>query len=182
MAGSIGRVERRVGGFSRSAAIHLAGGVFGGAGLGLILMGVSLAGELAPRRDLIAAVGFGLFAGAQLLYPRLRIGSRAQVPMGWSETLGPYGSLFAWGAALAVGFFTQTRSLLVWVLPAAAVASDPAAAFAAGVMFGASRSLSAAGLAAWLSGPGQACRILGHRRASDLLSSAAMGVFLIAVL
>jgi hypothetical protein len=182
MAGSIGRVEGRVGGFVWRSAVHLLGGIVGGAALGLILIAAALAGESMSYRNLIAIVGFALFAGAQLFYPRLRFGSKRQVPMGWSEILGPYGSLFAWGAALAVGFFTQTRSLLVWALPAAALVSDPAGAFSAGVVFGASRSLSAAGLAAWLADPAHACRILGYRRMSDVGSFAAMAAFLIAAL
>jgi hypothetical protein len=176
MAGSIGPMDRDLKAFGKRAFAHLGGAALGGLVLGLSLAALSLMALLVPRSSQVG-LAFAMIGGLAILqfhYPRHPMGSRRQVPLSWSETLGPQPARFCWGAVLSIGIFTQNRSYLFWGLFPMSLVIDPAMSVVSGSAFGLTRAAVAVLGATALRDPVTACRVLGFRRASDLTSAVSL--------
>jgi len=132
-------------------ALHVAGGLVGGASIGVLLglAGLLLRAVLGDTLDtvFIVAVPAALLYGALVdlgLVP-LQITSERQTPGSWDCALGHYPGIFAWGFDLGLGVTTRIPYQSLLVLPFAALLSgNLAAALAIMAVYGASRALAVA--------------------------------------
>ena len=132
-------------------AVHVAGGLVGGASIGVLLgfAGLLLRAVLGDTLDtvFIVAVPAALLYGALVdlgLVP-LQITSERQTPGSWDCALGHYPGIFAWGFDLGLGVTTRIPYQSLLVLPFAALLSgNLAAALAIMAVYGASRALAVA--------------------------------------
>src|SRR5437867_1626443 len=132
-------------------AVHVAGGLVGGASIGVLLgfAGLLLRAVLGDTLDtvFIVAVPAALLYGALVdlgLVP-LQITSERQTPGSWDCALGHYPGIFAWGFDLGLGVTTRIPYQSLLVLPCAALLSgNLAAALAIMAVYGASRALAVA--------------------------------------
>jgi len=131
-------------------ALHVLGGVAGGAAIGLVLgfAGLLLRAALGERLDTVflvvvpaallyaAAVDLGVLNVRPITWER-------QTPGDWPCSLGHYPGIFAWGFDLGLGITTRIPYQTLLVLPLAALlAGDLATAVAITTVYGASRALA----------------------------------------
>jgi hypothetical protein len=149
MVGEIGPLVR-VGRKNLALALHVLGGISGGATIGVVLgfAGLLLRAGLGDSLDTV----FAIAVPAALLYAasvdlgllRLRpITSERQTPGSWPCSLGNYPGIFAWGFDLGLGISTRIPYQSLLVLPfAALLAGDLGTAVAVMAVYGASRALA----------------------------------------
>jgi hypothetical protein len=125
------------------AGLHLAGGVMGGAALGLVLAPLALV----PTPSLVwSMIGIllvlatlGDLGVTRSFYPS----SRRQVPERWRKLLPPDLTFFLYGVGLGVAVFTRIRSVAFFAGVAFAVASGrPLAVITVCAAFGLFRGLA----------------------------------------
>ena len=132
-------------------ALHVAGGLVGGASIGVLLgfAGLLLRAAIGDTLDTVftVAVPAALLYGASVdlgLLP-FQITSERQTPGSWDCALGHYPGIFSWGFDLGLGVTTRIPYQSLLVLPVAAVlVGDFAAAVAIMAVYGASRALAVA--------------------------------------
>src|SRR6478735_9372437 len=131
-------------------AIHVLGGIAGGAVIGVLLGlgGLLLRAVLGDTLDTVflvvvpAALAYAAAVDVGLLHVR-QITSERQTPSSWPCSLGHYPGIFAWGFDLGLGVTTRIpyQSLLVVPLSAFLV-GDMASAVAITTAYGAARALA----------------------------------------
>jgi hypothetical protein len=131
-------------------ALHIVGGLAGGATIGVLLgfAGLLLRAALGDALDTV----FVLVVPAALLYtaavdlsilPLPHFTSARQTPGAWDCALGHYPAVFGWGFDLGLGITTRIPYQSLLVLPVAALlAGDLATAVAIMAVYGASRALA----------------------------------------
>src|SRR6266542_6061472 len=140
----------QVGGRRTALALHVLGGVAGGAtigvllGFGGLLLRAALGDTLAPV--FLVAVPAALVYTASVDLGVLRvpqITSERQTPSSWPCSMGHYPGIFAWGFDLGLGVTTRIpyQSLLVVPLSAFLI-GDMASAVAITTAYGAARALA----------------------------------------
>lgn len=149
MVGEIGPLVR-VGRKKTALALHVVGGLAGGATIGVALgfAGLLLRAALGGTLDTVFAVA----VPAALLYaasvdlgvlPFPHLTSERQTPGSWPCSLGNYPGIFGWGFDLGLGISTRIPYQSLLVLPLAALlAGDLATAVAITAVYGASRALA----------------------------------------
>ena len=149
MVGQIGPLVL-VGRKKTALALHLVGGLVGGATIGVVLgfAGLLLRAALGTTLDTV----FLIVVPAALLYAaavdlgvlRVRpITWERQTPGAWPCAMGHYPGIFAWGFDLGLGITTRIPYQSLLVLPLAALLSgDLATAVAITAVYGASRALA----------------------------------------
>ena len=151
MVGQMGPLVQ-VGRKKTALALHVLGGVAGGAMLGVLLgfLGVVLAEIFGSGLDraFAIAVPLGLaYAGlTDLGFLRLSYLTRMrQTPGSWPCALGHYPAMFAWGFDLGLGVTTRFAHQAVLVVPLAAVLTGSMwAAVAISAAYGGGRALAVA--------------------------------------
>jgi hypothetical protein len=149
MVGQIGPLVQ-VGRKKTALAIHVLGGIAGGATIGLLLGfgGLLLRAALGDTLDTIfvivvpaallyaASVDLGLMRLPHLTWVR-------QTPGSWPCSMGHYPGIFAWGFDLGLGVTTRIPYQSTLVVPLAALLSgDLATAVAITTVYGAARGLA----------------------------------------
>jgi hypothetical protein len=131
-------------------AVHVLGGLAGGATIGVLLgfAGLLLRAALGDTLDTV----FVVVVPAALLYtaavdlsivPLPHLTSERQTPGSWDCALGRYPGILGWGFDLGLGVTTRIPYQTLLVLPLAALlAGDLAAAVAIMAVYGASRALA----------------------------------------
>jgi hypothetical protein len=131
-------------------ALHVVGGLAGGATIGVLLgfAGLLLRAVLGDALDTV----FVIVVPAALLYaaavdlsilPLPHFTPERQTPGAWDCALGHYPAVFGWGFDLGLGVTTRIPYQSLLVLPLAALlAGDLAAAVAIMAVYGASRALA----------------------------------------
>ena|SRR2546425_1022278 len=149
MVGQIGPLVQ-VGRKKTALALHVLGGIAGGAAIGVVLgfAGLLLRSALGDTLDTVFAVAVPL----ALLYaasvdlgvlPVRPITSERQTPGSWPCSLGHYPGILGWGFDLGLGVSTRIPYQSLLVLPLAALlAGDLATAVAITGIYGASRALA----------------------------------------
>jgi hypothetical protein len=140
----------QVGRRKTALAVHVLGGVVGGALIGLLLgfCGLVLRAVLGDTLETV----FLVVVPAALVYaaavdlgalPVPQITSERQTPSSWPCSLGHYPGIFAWGVDLGLGVTTRIPYQSLLVLPLAAVLTgNLAAAVAIMAAYGAARALA----------------------------------------
>jgi hypothetical protein len=149
MVGQIGPLVQ-VGRRRTALALHVLGGVSGGAAIGVLLgfAGLLLRAALGDTLDTIflVAVPAALVYTASVdlgLLPVRQITSERQTPSSWPCSLGHYPGIFAWGFDLGLGISTRIPYQTLIVVPLAAVlAGDLAKAVVLTAAYGAARALA----------------------------------------
>ncbi len=149
MVGEIGPLVE-VGKRKTALALHVAGGLAGGAAIGVVLgfAGLLLRAALGGTLDTIftVAVGAALLYAASIdlgLLPLPHLTWERQTPGAWPCALGHYPGIFGWGFDLGLGISTRIPYQSLLVLPLAALlAGDLATAVAITAVYGASRALA----------------------------------------
>jgi hypothetical protein len=134
-------------------ALHVVGGLTGGATIGVVLgfAGLLLRAALGDTLDTVFAIAVpaALLYTASLdlgLLPVPHLTSERQTPGSWDCALGHYPGIFAWGFDLGLGVTTRIPYQSLLVLPVAALlAGDLAASVAIMAVYGASRALAVVG-------------------------------------
>jgi hypothetical protein len=134
-------------------ALHVVGGLTGGATIGVVLgfAGLLLRAALGDTLDTVFAIAVpaALLYTASLdlgLLPVRHLTSERQTPGSWDCALGHYPGIFAWGFDLGLGVTTRIPYQSLLVLPVAALlAGDLAASVAIMAVYGASRALAVVG-------------------------------------
>jgi hypothetical protein len=149
MVGQIGPLVQ-VGKKKTALALHVLGGLAGGAVLGVLLgfVGLVLRAALGDTLNTVfvvvvtgallyaAAVDLGVLRVSPITWER-------QTPGSWPCSMGHYPGIFAWGFDLGMGITTRIPYQSLLVLPLAAVLSgDLATAVAITAVYGASRALA----------------------------------------
>lgn len=149
MVGEIGPLVQ-VGKRKTALALHVLGGVLGGATIGVLLgfAGLLLRAAIGDTLDTV----FAIVVPAALLYaavvdlgllPIPQITSSRQTPGAWPCALGNYPGIFGWGFDLGLGVSTRIPYQSLLVLPLAAfLAGDLASAVTIMGVYGASRALA----------------------------------------
>ena len=149
MVGQIGPLVQ-VGRRRTALALHVLGGVSGGAAIGVLLgfAGLLLRAALGDTLDTIflVAVPAALVYTASVdlwLLPVRQITPERQTPSSWPCSLGHYPGIFAWGFDLGLGISTRIPYQTLIVVPLAAVlAGDLAKAVVLTAAYGAARALA----------------------------------------
>src|SRR6266511_5059046 len=149
MVGEIGPLVE-VGKRKTALALHVAGGLAGGAAIGVVLgfAGLLLRAALGGTLDTIftVAVGAALLYAASIdlgLLPLPHLTWERQTPGAWPCALGHYPGIFGWGFDLGLGISTRIPYQSLLVLPLAALlAGDLATAVAITGTYGAARALA----------------------------------------
>ena len=149
MVGQIGPLVQ-VGKKKTALALHVLGGVVGGATIGLVLgfVGLLLRAALGDTLDtvFVIAVPLALLYAASIdlgLLPIRQITSERQTPGAWPCAMGNYPGIFSWGFDLGVGVSTRIPYQTLLVLPLAATLSgDLSTAVAIMAVYGASRAVA----------------------------------------
>jgi hypothetical protein len=131
-------------------ALHVFGGVAGGAAIGVLLgfAGLLLRVALGDTLDTVflVAVPAALVYAASVDLGLLRvpqITSERQTPSSWPCSLGHYPGIFAWGFDLGLGISTRIPYQSLLVVPLAALlVGDLAKAVAITAAYGAARALA----------------------------------------
>src|ERR1044071_6300187 len=140
----------QVGRRKTALALHVLGGVTGGAVIGVLLGlgGLLLRALLGDAVDTVflvvvpAALVYAACADAGLL-PVRQITSERQTPSSWPCSLGHYPGIFAWGFDLGLGISTRIPYQSLLVVPLAALlVGDLAKAVAITAAYGAARALA----------------------------------------
>jgi hypothetical protein len=140
----------QVGRRKTALAIHVLGGVTGGAVIGVLLGlgGLLLRAALGDTLDTVflvvvpAALVYAACVDAGLL-PFPQITSERQTPSSWPCSLGHYPGIFAWGFDLGLGVTTRIPYQSLIVLPLAALLSgNLGAAVAIMATYGFARALA----------------------------------------
>jgi hypothetical protein len=147
MVGQIGPLVQ-VGRRRTALALHVFGGIAGGAVIGVLLgfAGLLLRAVLGGTLDTVftVAVPAALVYAASVDLGLLRvrqISSERQTPSSWPCSLGHYPGIFAWGFDLGLGISTRIPYQSLLVLPLAALlAGDLATAVAIMAAYGAARA------------------------------------------
>lgn len=131
-------------------AIHVLGGVVGGALAGVLLgfLGLLLRAALGDTLDTVflivvpAALAYAAAVDLGIL-PVPQITSERQTPSSWPCSLGHYPGIFAWGVDLGLGVTTRIPYQSLLVLPLAALLSgNLAASVAIMAAYGFARALA----------------------------------------
>lgn len=131
-------------------ALHVVGGLAGGATIGVLLgfAGLLLRAALGGTLDTVflivvpAALLYAAFVDLNVL-PLPQLTSERQTPGSWDCSLGHYPGIFAWGFDLGLGITTRIPYQSLLVLPLAALlAGDLPTAVAIMAAYGASRALA----------------------------------------
>lgn len=131
-------------------ALHVLGGVAGGAAIGVLLgfAGLLLRAALGDTLDTVflvavpAALVYAATVDLGLLRVR-QITSERQTPSSWPCSLGHYPGIFAWGFDLGLGISTRIPYQSLLVVPLAALlVGDLAKAVAITAAYGAARALA----------------------------------------
>jgi hypothetical protein len=149
MVGQIGPLVQ-VGRRRTALALHVLGGVAGGAAIGVLLgfAGLLLRVALGDTLDtiFIVVVPAALVYTASVdigLLPVRQITSERQTPSSWPCSLGHYPGIFAWGFDLGLGISTRIPYQSLLVVPLAALlVGDLAKAVAITATYGAARALA----------------------------------------
>src|SRR5919201_3257975 len=149
MVGQIGPLVQ-VGRRRTALALHVLGGVAGGATIGVLLgfAGLLLRAALGDTLDTIflVAVPAALVYTASVDLGLLRVGqltSERQTPSSWPCSLGHYPGIVAWGFDLGLGISTRIPYQSLLVVPLAAfLVGDLAKAAASTAAYGAARALA----------------------------------------
>jgi hypothetical protein len=131
-------------------AVHVLGGVVGGALIGVLLGfgGLLLRAVLGDTLDtvfvIVVPVALAYAAAVDLGFlPVPQITSERQTPSSWPCSLGHYPGIFAWGVDLGLGVTTRIPYQSLLVLPLAALLTgNLAAAVAIMAAYGATRALA----------------------------------------
>lgn len=131
-------------------ALHVLGGVSGGATIGVLLgfAGLLLRAAVGDTLDsvFLVAVPAALVYAASVDLGLLRvpqITSERQTPSSWPCSLGHYPGIFAWGFDLGLGISTRIPYQSLLVVPLAALlVGDLAKAVAITAAYGAARALA----------------------------------------
>jgi len=131
-------------------ALHVVGGLAGGATLGVLLgfAGLLLRAALGDTLDtfFVVVVPAALLYAASVdlnILPLPHFTSERQTPGSWDCSLGHYPGILAWGFDLGLGVTTRIPYQTLLVLPIAALlAGDLAASVAITAVYGASRALA----------------------------------------
>jgi hypothetical protein len=140
----------QVGKRKTALAVHVLGGVAGGALIGVLLGfgGLLLRAVLGDTLDtvfvIVVPTALAYAAAVDLGFVRVpQITSERQTPSSWPCSLGHYPGIFAWGVDLGLGVTTRIPYQSLLVLPLAAVLSgNLAAAVAIMAAYGAARALA----------------------------------------
>lgn len=131
-------------------ALHVLGGVAGGAAIGVLLgfAGLLLRAALGDTLDTVflvavpAALVYAATVDLGLLRVR-QITSERQTPSSWPCSLGHYPGIFAWGFDLGLGISTRIPYQSLLVVPLAALlVGDLVKAVAITAAYGAARALA----------------------------------------
>jgi len=149
MVGQIGPLVQ-VGRKNTALALHVLGGVVGGATTGVVLgfAGLLLLAALGDTLDTVFAivVPVALLYAASIdlgLLPIRQITSERQTPGAWPCALGHYPGIFSWGFDLGIGVTTRIPYQSLLVLPLAATLSgNLPTAVAIMAVYGASRAVA----------------------------------------
>ena len=149
MVGQIGPLVQ-VGMRRTALALHVLGGVAGGAAIGVLLgfAGLLLRAALGDTLDTVflVAVPAALVYAASVDLGLLRvpqITSERQTPSSWPCSLGHYPGIFAWGLDLGLGISTRIPYQSLLVVPLAALlVGDLGKAVAITAAYGAARALA----------------------------------------
>ena len=172
MVGQIGPLVQ-VGRKKTALALHVLGGLVGGATIGVLLgfAGLLLRAVLGDALDTVfvvvvpvallftASIDLGLLRRPHLTWER-------QTPGSWPCSLGHYPGIFGWGFDLGLGVTTRIPYQSLLVLPLAALlAGDLAAAVAIMAVYGASRAIAVVAAVSSVSGGdfGAACDAIQSR-------------------
>jgi hypothetical protein len=149
MVGQIGPLVQ-VGRKKTALALHVVGGLAGGAAIGVVLgfggllLRVALGGTLDTVFVVLVTAALVYAAAVDLGVLRVRpITWERQTPGSWPCSLGHYPGIFGWGVDLGLGITTRIPYQSLLVLPLAAFLSgDLATAVAITAVYGASRALA----------------------------------------
>ena len=149
MVGQIGPLVQ-VGRRRTALALHVLGGVAGGAAIGVLLgfAGLLLRAAVGDALDTVflVAVPAALVYAASVdlgLLPVPQITSERQTPSSWPCSLGHYPGIFAWGLDLGLGISTRIPYQSLLVVPLAALlVGDLGKAVAITAAYGAARALA----------------------------------------
>ena len=149
MVGQIGPLVQ-VGRRRTALALHVLGGVAGGAAIGVLLgfAGLLLRAAVGDALDTVflVAVPAALVYAASVdlgLLPVPEITSERQTPSSWPCSLGHYPGIFAWGLDLGLGISTRIPYQSLLVVPLAALlVGDLGKAVAITAAYGAARALA----------------------------------------
>jgi hypothetical protein len=149
MVGQIGPLVQ-VGRRKTALALHVLGGVAGGAAIGVLLgfAGLLLRAALGDTLDTVflVVVPAALVYAASVdlgLLPVRQITSERQTPSSWPCSLGHHPGIFAWGFDLGLAISTRIPYQTLLVVPLAAVlAGDLAKAVVLTASYGAARALA----------------------------------------
>jgi hypothetical protein len=172
MVGQIGPLVQ-VGRKKTALAVHVLGGIAGGATIGLLLgfVGLLLRGALGSTLDTVfivvvpaallyaASVDLGLLKVRHLTWVR-------QTPGSWPCALGHYPGIFSWGFDLGLGVTTRIPYQSTLVVPLAALlCGDLATAVAITTTYGAARALAVVAAVESVAGDdyGAACDAIQER-------------------
>ena len=159
MVGQIGPLVQ-VGRRKTALALHILGGLVGGATIGVVLgfAGLLLRAVLGDALDTVftivvplallftASIDLGLLRKPHLTWER-------QTPGSWPCSLGHYPGIFGWGFDLGLGVTTRIPYQSLLILPLAAVlAGDLTAAVAIMAAYGASRAAAVVAAVSSVSG------------------------------
>ena len=149
MVGQIGPLVQ-VGRKKTALALHVLGGLLGGATIGValgflgVLLHLALGGTLHTVFAIVVPAALLYAASVDLgIAPLPQITSERQTPGAWPCALGHYPGIFGWGFDLGLGVTTRIPYQSLLVLPLAAMLSGSlAAAVAIMAAYGAFRALA----------------------------------------
>src|ERR1051325_3799549 len=149
MVGQIGPLVQ-VGRRRTALALHIVGGIAGGAAIGVLLAFVVLLlravlGDTLDTVFLVALPASLVYAASVALglLPVPQITSERQTPSSWPCSLGHYPGIFAWGFDLGLGISTRIPYQSLLVVPLAALlVGDLGKAVAITAAYGAARALA----------------------------------------
>ena len=172
MVGQIGPLVQ-VGRKKTALALHVLGGIAGGATIGLLLGfgGLLLRAALGSTLDTVFVVGVtaGLLYAASVDLGLLRLPHITwvrQTPGSWPCSMGHYPGIFAWGFDLGLGVTTRIPYQTTLVVPLAALlCGDLATAVAITTVYGAARALAVVAAVESVSGTdyAAACDVIQER-------------------